>query len=169
MKRGSARRFILSKKGFTLVELIIVIGIMVLLTMGLLIAIDPVEQIARGRDANRRKAVTEYYSALYRYYAGRNSFPWGSGANILPLEDAGLLGAMLNSGELSYKYSDQMGQSPYVGLTVTTQSIAGGAKMWVCFNPESKSMSREALVKYLSPGNGICDPQTSNDCYYCAE
>lgn len=162
-------RRITAHGGFTLIELIIVIGILGILTIGLLLTIDPLEHLARSRDANRRSLTVEYYNALQRYYSTNSQFPWGAEGIALPAEDSGLLNTLISAGELSQKYLSKVGVFPYTGITITTQSIAGGGKIWVCFDPESKSISREAGVKYSAPGSGTCDPATIATCFFCAE
>ena len=56
-----------SSKGFTLIELLIVIAILGVLAAGSLVAIDPVEQLARARDSGRKSAVTQMGRALQAY------------------------------------------------------------------------------------------------------
>lgn len=158
-----------SSDGFTLIELIVVIAIMGILLLGLLISIDPLEKLAKGRDTNRRRAAIEYFLAMQRYYSINTRFPWGIGASAISIEDSGVLATLVGNGELSPKFTSQLGVNPYIGITVTTQSVANGGKIWVCFNPESKGISREVNVTYQQPGTGICDPETSDDCYFCAE
>jgi len=51
-------------KGFTLIELLIVIAVIGILAAVVLVAIDPIEQLARGRDAGRKSAVVELGRAL---------------------------------------------------------------------------------------------------------
>jgi prepilin-type N-terminal cleavage/methylation domain-containing protein len=64
-----------SEKGFTLIELLIVIAVLGVLAGGILIAIDPIEQLARGRDSGRKSSVTQLGRAIQAYYASRGQFP----------------------------------------------------------------------------------------------
>ena len=52
------------KKGFTLVELLIVIAILGTLAVVVLIALNPVQQLARTRDAGRQSTVTQLGHAM---------------------------------------------------------------------------------------------------------
>jgi len=65
------------KKGFTLIELLVVIGILGILAIGILAAIDPFEQLKKGRDTNLRNVTVEYVNACTRYYATHGVLPWG--------------------------------------------------------------------------------------------
>lgn len=55
------------RKGFTLLELIIVIAVLGVLATVLLIAINPAQQFARGRDTGRISAVTQLGRAMEAY------------------------------------------------------------------------------------------------------
>lgn len=62
--------------GFTLMELLIVIGVLGILAAGLLAAIDPFEQLKKARDSNYRSGAIELLSSIQRYYANHGYFPW---------------------------------------------------------------------------------------------
>lgn len=55
--------------GFTLVELLVVIGILALLTAIVLVAVNPGRQFAQARDTQRRADVTTISSAIVAYMA----------------------------------------------------------------------------------------------------
>lgn len=60
------------KKGFTLIELLIVIAILGVLAVVVLVAINPVQQFARTRDAGRMSSVTQLGRAVQAYYTSHN-------------------------------------------------------------------------------------------------
>jgi len=74
-------------KGFTLIELLIVIAVIGVLAAVVLVAIDPVQQLARGRDAGRKSAVGQLGRATQAYYTVNTSYPtvtqWTAVPNIL--------------------------------------------------------------------------------------
>lgn len=63
--------------GFTLVELLVVIAVLGVLAAVVLIAINPVEQLARGRDAGRKNGLGQIHNSLQAYYTshGGEYFP----------------------------------------------------------------------------------------------
>lgn len=65
-----------TNKGFTLMELLIVIGVLGILAAGLLAAIDPFEQLKKTRDTNNRSAAIELLGASQRYFATHGYLPW---------------------------------------------------------------------------------------------
>ncbi len=66
----------MKNKGFTLMELLIVIGVLGILAAGLLAAIDPFEQLKKARDTNNRNAAIEFLGASQRFYTTHGYLPW---------------------------------------------------------------------------------------------
>lgn len=60
------------KKGFTLIELLIVMAILGVLAVVVLVAINPVQQLARTRDSGRKSTVTQLGHALEAHFTARN-------------------------------------------------------------------------------------------------
>jgi len=59
------------KKGFTLIELVVVIGILAVLLTIVLIAINPARQFAQANDAKRRSDVNAILNAVTQYAADK--------------------------------------------------------------------------------------------------
>lgn len=62
--------------GFTLVELLIVIGLLGAIALIVISAINPIEQANKARDARFRADSSQLISAIERYYASHSKFPW---------------------------------------------------------------------------------------------
>lgn len=63
-------------RGFTLIELLIVIAVLGILAAVVLIAINPIEQLARGRDAGRKTTLGQLKNGVLAYYTSRQGvFP----------------------------------------------------------------------------------------------
>lgn len=80
-------------KGFTLIELLIVIAVIGVLAAVVLVAIDPVEQLGRGRDAGRKSSVAQLGRALEAYFTVNNVYPAPAGPPTWNI-------ALLNAGEI---------------------------------------------------------------------
>ncbi len=63
------------KKGFTLVELLVVIGVLGVLAAGLVVVINPADKIAQANDAKIKNDMSQIVSAGKRYTAGSGNWP----------------------------------------------------------------------------------------------
>ncbi len=74
-------RQIKTRAGFTMIELLIVISILGILAVAVLSAINPVEQINRGRDTGTQSDAEQLISAIDRHHAFQSYYPWQEDAN----------------------------------------------------------------------------------------
>lgn len=63
-------------RGFTLVELLIVIALIAILSVAVLATINPIEQSNKAKDSTIQNDAAEIMNAYERYYAGHSSYPW---------------------------------------------------------------------------------------------
>lgn len=163
------------KEGFTLIELLIVIGILGILAAGLLAALDPLDQLRRGRDTNRRRVTTELVGALNRYFAIAGSMPWGTGAtslvNLTSAQGNSLISTLVTAGELKSSFLNAVPAG--VPLMMTGVVVGGGLEVYSCFDPESKAgdSDQSSLYSSTSPpisGGGCPATGVGMTCYFCA-
>jgi prepilin-type N-terminal cleavage/methylation domain-containing protein len=62
--------------GFTLVELLIVIALIAILSVGVLATINPIEQKNKAVDASTSNDAGEVLNAYERYYTNQSNYPW---------------------------------------------------------------------------------------------
>ena len=65
-----------SNKGFTLIELLIVVVIIGILSVAVLSAINPIEQINKATDQGKKSDAAELLNALERYFTTFQAYPW---------------------------------------------------------------------------------------------
>lgn len=65
------------KKGFTLVELLVVVSIIAILVVVVFESLDPLKQFANARNARRWSQVNTLSTAIYRYIIEKGSYPPG--------------------------------------------------------------------------------------------
>ena len=140
----------LNKKGFTLIELLVVIGILGILAAGLLAAIDPLEQLKKGRDTQKRSITVELTNAISRYFAVFGSMPWGNGAYSQPISASGaVIDLLTGAGELKPTFTQGLPAGGAAALSIIGGANATGVS--VCFDPESKSISRDPTTIFTIP------------------
>lgn len=81
----------MKKSGFTLIELLIVIAVLGVLAGGVLVAINPLEKIAKAKDSTKKSTVSQLVNALQSYYTlkGQGTYPPASSTWIQSLIDNG--------------------------------------------------------------------------------
>lgn len=67
----------LSQKGFTLIEVLLVVAIIAILAGIVILAINPNKQLGSSKDAQRRSDVTTILNAVYQYSLDTGSLPAG--------------------------------------------------------------------------------------------
>jgi prepilin-type N-terminal cleavage/methylation domain-containing protein len=158
------------ERGFTLIELLIVIALLGALAIGLLAAIDPFEQLKKGRDTGIRNSVEEFYNSSLRYYSLKSAFPWAGtaldGTSLASPEGTASILAIVDAGELKTQFLELVGTA---NLNRMFLSSNGTDNEIVCFQPESKSFRSDNNTKYDSSGNTIanCPNGTSTLCHWC--
>jgi prepilin-type N-terminal cleavage/methylation domain len=165
----------MKKSAFTLIELLIVIALLGALAVGLLAAVDPFEQLKKGRDTSTRNTAAEFFNAAIRYYAQRSQFPWdvvnelttGNATTLANL--SGSISEAIAAGELKADFYNLAGGSS--NLARINVYYPASEQAIVCFQPESKAFRNDKNTIYNSTGSqqatNVCPNATSTSCYIC--
>lgn len=71
--------------GFTLIELVVSIGILAILAVFVLAQLNPVEQFKKARDGERKSDISQIQKALEQYYQDHGSYP--TSTNVYKIQD----------------------------------------------------------------------------------
>lgn len=154
MKKGLA----LSKsKGFTLVELLIVIALLGALAIGLIAALDPVEMIRRGADTGTRNNTKTLFDAFTRYYVAKGYMPWCSGVGNctnVPSGTVAISGNALSGVTAAIAAGELKSTFQTAATKDLTRIYVTGAESTavVCFLPQSRSLSTDPNTIYNVSG-----------------
>ncbi len=156
--------------GFTMIELLVVIAILGVLAVVVLGAINPLEQINRGRDTSSQSDSENLHGAIERYSANIGRFPWmATGADedeispitqisdaapehivgcsileILGQGDPAVLGCN-GTQEIKSAMVERVGsEATSRGHYLYYRGIETGDSVYVCFSPQSNAFRQRA-------------------------
>ncbi len=180
-------------RGFTLVELLIVIALLAAIALIVIAAINPIEQSNRARDTRFASDSGQMVSALERYYATRSQYPWigtGGGQRAASNEAAypyvtagdegvGVCGAscavdgvLINNNELKQEFRnrdfirDQASTDPTKVIKIG-KAQGSNASVYACYVPLSNSSRQKACAEsdvYTLSGDGSRTAVTPATC-----
>jgi prepilin-type N-terminal cleavage/methylation domain-containing protein len=155
-------------QAFTLVELLIVIGLLGAIAMIVIAAINPIEQSNRAADARFKADGSQMISAIERFYAAHSKFPWECAAAGCPTSqdeftfvtasdaDVGLCsasgcatgGTLVTNDELKTEF---LGRDWVKATTIDKQIFIGkgvgtSSSVYACFIPKAKSTKDKAVT-----------------------
>jgi prepilin-type N-terminal cleavage/methylation domain-containing protein len=154
------------KRGFTLVELLIVIALIGVLAVALVATLNPIEQINKATDARYKNDAAELLAAIERYYASNLQYPWVTTGDAADNDEAfgancqsagvGVCsagGCPDNTGELiatdelkdSFARKNQFTTSDLTDMLHVVKGQDSSA-VYVCFVPRSDTNRRNADV-----------------------
>ena len=152
-----------SRKGFTLIEMLIVIAIIGILASIVLVGLGPIQR--RGRDSRRQADLRQVQNALELYYNKCGHYPGGEscddGIGSPDWEDMSnaLTGAGIGVNKIP---TDPSPATPYVYATNDTGS---GYVLMATLEDDNNP----ALDDQKAPANGVTDPGCTEDTNYCIE
>ncbi len=171
------------QKGFTLVELLIVIALIGVLAVAVLAAINPLEQLNRARDTGMESDASQLLAAIDRYYASHEEFPWvavGEVANndasygfvSAKAQGVGVCGAacttdgvLLEALELKSEFRSRRfitaEDSASTELLYIGKATGASSSVYACWVPRSRS-NRGKATKTLTLGSPTLG--TADDC-----
>ena len=138
-------------KGFTLLEILLVVGIISILAGIVILAINPTKQLGDTRNAERRSDVLTILNAIYQYSIDNN----------------GLLSTITNGGG-AITPSDTCDTSGTDALLLSDKLVGTDAKYLVGIPTDPNAADKTSLAEYYvvaSPTTGritVCAPDTEN-------
>jgi prepilin-type N-terminal cleavage/methylation domain-containing protein len=147
-------------KGFTLIELLIVIAILGVLAVVVLVAINPVQQLARTRDSGRISSVTQIGHAFEAFMASHNG------------EYPTTLQELVDTGDLSV-IPAEVNNTLSILCTGNLQGrcfdVAGDNSAFVVWSSLEASTNRIICGAATDPAYAAYSSNTGKTCIVCAE
>lgn len=152
---GANGKWQISERGFTLVELIVIISMLSILSAGVLSLIDPVGKIHRANDAKRKSDLSQIQRALELYYDDHQKYPVSENLKIKDgvIIDWGKPWGAPPSVYMSHVPKDPVGTKTYVySSDLSLQSYTLHASLDNAQDPQ------------FNCGGSGCNPPATTDC-----
>ena len=133
--------------GFTIVELLVVIGVLGIITLSLLATLDPVGQLQKGWDTQRKSDLAQIQKALEVYYQDNGRYPAHS-------VQAGLDYRVVRADNSTSDWGTQW--TPYIAKLPKDPSLSG--KRYIYF----ATSTGQAYYLYANLDRGAKDLQACN-------
>lgn len=169
--------------GFTLMELVIVLGMLGILMSMLLIALNPFEQLNRARDVSNKIALRSIYDSVNRFRVKNGYMPWCESVDVLTCEDIDppvtlksssveiIAHNLIEAGETSVDFRENLQDASLSEIFLYSPFTQDMLSM--CYQPHSRAFKSDDLNKYVNAtgllGNETeCPPNDpSSNCYSC--
>jgi len=152
MKTISLKKKLSNQRAFTLIELIIVIGILAIVATVLLAVIDPLSQAKKANDGRRKSDLSQIQKALEQYYQDYGGYPLNADTIGCTYQIRG------NNGDGDDCISWGQSWQPYMNVLPRDPS---GSKNYVYYAPSSANGQSYYLYANLDRGGN--DPQACNN------
>lgn len=155
-----------SSLGFTLIEIVVAVAIFAILTVVAISALNPVEQINRGKDEATLNTASELYQSLERLQANNGSSPWDQSlqAEVLTSDQGDeILNSLVERQELKKSFvtrNDNYLARLYISTSNNFEQIS------ICFTPDSTAFQNHELAQYNQRGIEV-EVCTEDECYIC--
>lgn len=110
-------------KGFTLVELLIVIALIAILSVAVLATINPIEQTNKARDAKFKNDAAEVLTAYERYFASNNFYPWNVAGSAIGASDSVAQLTPFAAASTDGRFGVTAGSVGSTGVLITTSEL----------------------------------------------
>lgn len=156
-------------RGFTLVELLVVIAMIGVMLSFLFLLLNPFKQIEKARDAQRQQNLKQINSALDTYYNDNNCFPLS-----LSFGSAWQQGSAVYMKKIPQDPNCASGSSCYAYITDTTSNCPAWNILFTKIYQSSVNVSTCALeqlsnclpLNYAQSGYNYCVLSGKVDCAY---
>ncbi len=140
--------------GFTLIEMIVVIGVIAILSAMLIAIVDPVSQFQKARDAQRKSDLSQVQKELEQYYQDTGHYPVSTSSyQIVGLNSVTVAWGTSNTN--NWPYANQLPKDP--DTTRTYVYFATGQSYWLY-----ASLERSAKDPSACNAGGACANLATN-------